>query len=52
MTKIINRYLERKKVSDDLKAKIRNFLEYIHTQKKELNEDETKLIIDKLSLNL
>lgn len=41
--------MNRKKVKDELKEKIRNYLEYNYIEKKDIDLPETKIVIGKLS---
>ncbi|KAL4492400.1 hypothetical protein ABPG72_005535 [Tetrahymena utriculariae] len=50
--RLINSYMETKNVNRELQTRIRNYLEYMHREEKQLNLEETKGVIEKLSSQL
>lgn len=45
-------YLQKKNVNLELQTRIRNYLDYMHREERQLNMEETKGVIDKLSPQL
>ncbi|EAR85369.2 cyclic nucleotide-binding domain protein (macronuclear) [Tetrahymena thermophila SB210] len=50
--RLINSYMETKNVNRELQTRIRNYLEYMHREERQLNLEETKQVIEKLSSQL
>ncbi|KAL4446018.1 hypothetical protein ABPG74_011010 [Tetrahymena malaccensis] len=50
--RLINSYMETKNVNRELQTRIRNYLEYMHREERQLNLEETKGVIEKLSSQL
>lgn len=50
--RLVNSYMQQKHVNRELQTRIRNYLEYMHREERQLNLGETNAVIGKLPSQL